>query len=94
MLVAAILEDHAKAPISAAERVMLDFAVALTLTPGAMTRAHVQQLRAAGFDDREISQIVQITALFNYYNRIADGLGIEPEPEWGGERPDHSGSAP
>jgi uncharacterized peroxidase-related enzyme len=61
---------------------MLDFAAALTRTPQAMTRAHVQALRAAGFDDPAISQIVQITALFNYYNRVADGLGIEPEPEW------------
>ena len=62
---------------------MLDFAIALTRTPGSMTRAHVETLRAAGWDDREISQIVQITALFAYYNRIADGLGIEDEPEWG-----------
>ena len=24
--------------------------------------------------------IVQVTALFNYYNRLAEGLGIDPEP--------------
>lgn len=77
-----MLEDHAAAPITAAERAMLDFAVMLTRTPGAMTRAHVQALREHGFDDREISQIVQVTSLFNYYNRVADGLGIEDEPEW------------
>ncbi len=59
---------------------MLDFAVALTRAPQAMTRAHVEQLREVGFDDRAISQIVQVTALFNYYNRVADGLGIDPEP--------------
>jgi hypothetical protein len=29
-----------------------------------------------------ISQIVQVTALFNYYNRVADGLGIDHEPGW------------
>ncbi len=61
---------------------MLDFAALLTRTPKAVRRAHVEALRAAGFDDREISQIVQVTALFNYYNRVADGLGIEAEPEW------------
>jgi uncharacterized peroxidase-related enzyme len=61
---------------------MLDFAVALTRTPGSMTRAHVEALRTAGLHDREISQVVQITALFNYYNRVADGLGIDDEPEW------------
>lgn len=72
---------------------MLDFATLLTRTPGAMTRAHVEALRTHGFDDPAISQIVQVTALFNYYNRIADGLGIEPEPEWDEPGP-HSGSAP
>ena len=76
---------------------MLDFAALLTRTPGAMTRAHVEALRTHGFDDAAISQIVQVTALFNYYNRVADGLGIDDEPEWdapGAARGGHSGSAP
>ena len=79
-LVAAIASDHTRAPITAAERAMLDFAVALTLRPSAMTRDDVEALRRAGFDDPAISQIVQITGLFNYYNRIVDGLGGDPEP--------------
>ncbi len=29
--------------------------------------------------DKDISQIVQIIAYFNYINRVADGLGLEPE---------------
>jgi alkylhydroperoxidase family enzyme len=45
-----------------------------------VTEADVQALRAAGFDDAAVHDIVQITALFNYYNRLADGLGIDPEP--------------
>jgi alkylhydroperoxidase family enzyme len=40
----------------------------------------VAALRAAGLDDTAIHEVAQITALFNYYNRIADGLGIDPEP--------------
>lgn len=62
---------------------MLDFAVKLTRTPAEMTRDDVEALRTVGFDDRAIHEIVQITALFNYYTRLADGLGIEPEPEFG-----------
>ena len=61
---------------------MLDFAVKLTLTPGRMSENDVGELRAAGFDDDAIHEIVQITGLFNYYNRLADGLGIDSEPEW------------
>ncbi|HVS01903.1 MAG TPA: peroxidase-related enzyme, partial [Thermoanaerobaculia bacterium] len=65
-----------------ADRAMLDFAVKLTHTPAAMEEADVARLRAHGFGDRAIHDVVQVTALFNYYDRLADGLGIEPEPEW------------
>ena len=61
---------------------MLDFAVKLTLTPARMTEQDVQELRQHGFDDGAIHDIAQITALFNYFDRLADGLGIDPEPEW------------
>ena len=59
---------------------MLDFAVKLTRTPAAMTEQDVSALRARGLSDPAIHDIVQITALFNYYNRLADGLGVDPEP--------------
>ena len=78
----AILKDHREAPISAAERAMLDYAVKLTTQPQSMCQQDVQALREVGFDDPTISHIVQVAALFNYYNRLADGLGIEDEPEW------------
>ena len=58
---------------------MLEFAVKLTRTPWAMTESDVRALRAQGLDDPAIHDTVQITALFNYYNRLADGLGIDPE---------------
>ncbi len=61
---------------------MLDFAVKLTLTPARMTEKDVKDLRQQGFDDGAIHDIVQVTALFNYYDRLADGMGIDPEPEW------------
>jgi alkylhydroperoxidase family enzyme len=58
---------------------MLDFAVKLTRAPRSMRRQDVEVLRAAGFTDTGIHDIVQITGLFAYYNRLADGLGIELE---------------
>lgn len=61
---------------------MLDFAVQLTHAPSSMTEADVATLRDHGFDDVAIHDIVQVTALFNYYDRLADGLGIDSEPEW------------
>ena len=58
---------------------MVAFAVKLTKTPGAMTDADVDTLRAAGFSDRDILDIVEVVGYYNYVNRIADGLGIELE---------------
>jgi hypothetical protein len=31
--------------------------------------------------DRDILDAVEVIAYFNYINRVADALGIEPEPE-------------
>jgi uncharacterized peroxidase-related enzyme len=76
------MADYRSAPLQPADRAMLDFAVALTREPAATRREDVETLRAHGFDDDAIHEIVQITALFNYYNRLADGLGIDPEPDW------------
>ncbi|HEY4563848.1 MAG TPA: hypothetical protein VIJ36_12765 [Thermoanaerobaculia bacterium] len=66
--------------LSAADRAMLAFAVKLAREPRAMTRDDVETLRAAGFSDEGVHDIVQITGFFSYYNRLADGLGIDPEP--------------
>ena len=76
------MDDYRGAGLGAADLAMLDFAVKLTRQPAAMTRADVEGLREAGFDDEAVQEIVQIAAMFNYYNRLADGLGIDPEPDW------------
>jgi len=76
------MRDYTGAELSAADRRMLDFAVKLTHTPAKMTAADADALRRVGFDDTAISDIVQVAGLFNYYNRLAEGLGIDLEPEW------------
>jgi uncharacterized peroxidase-related enzyme len=80
-LVEAIKTDWTSAALPDADRALLGFAVALTKNPGAMTRHDVEALRAAGFDDRAISDAVQVVSYFNYINRVADGLGVDLE-EW------------
>jgi len=83
--VAAVQNDYRQAPpaaeMTAADRAMLDFAVKLTRDSRAATRQDIETLRAAGFSDTAIHDIVQITGFFAYYNRLADGLGIDPETE-------------
>jgi len=49
------------------------------VSPSEMERADVEELRVAGFSDRDVLDIAEITAYFAYANRIADGLGIATE---------------
>ncbi len=58
---------------------LLDYAIALTQTPPAVTGDAITRLRAAGFDDRSIHDICAVTAYFAFVNRIAEGLGVELE---------------
>ena len=78
-LVEAVKTDYRRADLSAADRRMLDFAVRLTRSPRESSSADVEALREVGFSDVAIHDIAQVTALFNYYNRLAEGLGVEPE---------------
>ena len=45
-------------------------------------RADVEELRRHGWDDEAIHDAIQVIAYFNYINRIAEAVGIGPEPEW------------
>jgi uncharacterized peroxidase-related enzyme len=79
-LIAALRRDYRQAPLSDAERAMLDYAAKLTLNPARVTREDLEQLRKAGFDDQGILQINLIASWFNYINRVADGLGVGKYP--------------
>lgn len=76
---AALRADYTTAPITAAERVMLDYVVQLTKDATRITPQHHIELRAAGYDDQAILQITLIAAWFNYINRVADALGVGRE---------------
>jgi uncharacterized peroxidase-related enzyme len=80
-LVHRIMTDYRTADLDPATRVVLDFAVKLTKTPAAVEASDIETLRRHGWDDRAIHDIVQGIAYFNYINRLADGLGVDLEPE-------------
>ncbi len=82
----AVKSDWRTADLGAADRAMLGFATRLTREPWATREADLAVLRGHGFDDVAIHDIVQVTALFNYFCRLADGLGVDPEEGWVGDR--------
>ena len=73
------MTDPARTPLDGADRALLAYALKLTRTPRDMRPADVQALRAAGLSDEEIFEAAFVTAYFNYTNRVAEGLGVEPE---------------
>ena len=58
-------------------RAILDYAAKLTLTPAAMEESDVDHLRSIGLTDEQVLSTVAIACVFNFMNRLADGLGVE-----------------
>ena len=51
----------------------------VTREPLSATAESINALRAAGWADEEILTATHIIGFFNYYARLADALGVEPE---------------
>jgi uncharacterized peroxidase-related enzyme len=82
VLADAIAADHATAPVEPRVGAMLDYARKLTREPTSMAASDVERLREAGWTDEDVMDIAEVTAMFNFSNRMASGLGWEPNPEY------------
>ena len=60
---------------------MLYFAVKLTREPANVRESDVEELRELGLGDEQILSVVGITCLFNFMNRLAEGLGVDIEAD-------------
>lgn len=65
--------------LTEAESAMADWARKVVRDPNATTRADVQALRDAGFDDAQIFAITVFVALRLAFSTINDALGAEPD---------------
>lgn len=72
--------DYRLASLSDADRSLCDYAVKLTLAPEKVGETDVARLREIGYSDEQITVAVQVIGYFNYINRVAEGLGVDPEP--------------
>ena len=57
----------------------MDYAVAVTRDLHSVSRETIDGLRSHGWSDEEILTATQIIGFFNYYTRMVDALGVEPE---------------
>jgi len=74
--------DWRKAPLTEAQRVMLEVALLLAVDPVAVGNEHFAALAAAGFSQDDIWDIGSIVALFALSNRLAHWAAVPPNDEF------------
>ncbi len=74
-----LLNDPDSADIDAKLRPILHYVRKLTLSPARMTSADAEAVYAAGWDEQALHDAVSICALFNFMNRLVEGLGIDAD---------------
>lgn len=74
-----LLDEGIEADLGDRWNAVKDAAVALTDTPSRFGEAQISNLRAAGLDDFEITDVISATSFFNWANRLMLSLG-EPTP--------------
>lgn len=74
--------DYRLADLTPRELALCEFAVKLTHLAAEISPEDADALRAVGLSDRDVSDAIQVIGYFNYVTRVADGVGIEDEPEW------------
>lgn len=64
------------AELTAAERVLLEYVAKVTEAAYRTTAEDVQKLRDHGWTEPQIAEAVYITAMFAFFNRVADAFGV------------------
>lgn len=75
------MHDYRRAHLAPRQIALCKFAELMTRTPAAVREQDLETLRLHGLSDRDILDAVEVVSYFNYINRVADALGIDPEPE-------------
>jgi uncharacterized peroxidase-related enzyme len=77
-----VFADPATAGSTPRERAIARFAHALTLRAAQLAPADLAELRAFGFSDEDVIDLLHAVAIFGWANRLMHNLG-EPEPAQG-----------
>lgn len=78
----AMVMNWRMADLDARQTAMLDFAEKVTTASAKITENDRQALRDAGFSDRDIWDIANVTGFFNMSNRVASATAMQPNPDY------------
>jgi alkylhydroperoxidase family enzyme len=65
-----------EAGLNPAERALLEYVTKITEAAYRTTQEDVQILRDYGWTEPQIAEAVYITAMFAFFNRVADAFGV------------------
>lgn len=74
---ARIAEDWRQMDLPANEQAMLEYVEKITLAATTVTQDDIENLRSNGWSDREVLDILLVSAYYCFRCRMADGLGVE-----------------
>jgi uncharacterized peroxidase-related enzyme len=84
--------DISEGLFSKREKLALEYARELTLSPSGVRHPHIEELRDAGLSDGEILEVNQVVSYFAYANRTVLGLGVSTAGDRLGLSPSGTGS--
>ena len=80
-----VIMNYRAARLSKRQRAMLDFAVKVTVAPWEIEEEDREQLRRAGFSERDIWDIAAVAGFYNMTNRLASATDMRPNAEYHGQ---------
>lgn len=78
--IAALVQDVDQAPIAASLKPLLKYVAKLTRVPASVTQHDRDAVYAAGWNERALYDAVATCALFNFMNRLVEGMGVTSSP--------------
>ena len=81
-LLAALVADPVTADVEEPMRPVLALVATLTRTPSRVSDSEIAAVYAAGWDERALHDAVSVCALFNFMNRLVEGLGISADSSY------------
>jgi alkylhydroperoxidase family enzyme len=65
--------------LTPAERALLEYVEKVTAAAYRTAADDVQKLRDHGWTEDQIAEAVYVTAMFAFFNRVADAFGVPPQ---------------
>jgi hypothetical protein len=77
-----IVNDYHHAGLEAQEVAVMEFAEKITLHAHTIRKEDVQKLREFGLADEEILDVALASAMRNFFSKVTDALGVEPDMQY------------